>query len=86
MQIAEVNRVLALLYNFFNHETRQNRQPPQWGVDASSNAILCTLQGEPDGEAFGQSTFYLVNKIENTVLGSDLHVTHAPGRIEIRNR
>lgn len=86
MQIAEVNRVLTKLYGFFNRQTHQNKPPPQWSVDASNDRILCTLQGEPNGEAFKQSTFYLVNEIENVVLGSDLHVTHTPGSIEIRNR
>jgi hypothetical protein len=85
-QIAEVNRVLARLYDFFNHQTHQSKSPPQWNVESSNGAVLCTLQGQPGGEAFGQSTFYLVNEIENSVLGSEFHVIHSPGSIEIRNR
>ena len=85
-RIAGVNRALTHLYDFFNRQTHQNKTPPQWHVEESNSYILCALDGAPNGEAFEQSTFYLVNEIENNLLGSEFHVTHSPGRIEIRNR
>jgi hypothetical protein len=39
--------------------------------------------GEVPGESFQQSTFYLVNEIENIALGSGFQVSHTPGRIEV---
>lgn len=83
-QVGEVNRVLAHLFEFFNKQTHQQKQPPQWNIESSQKAILCTLQGS--SESFEQSTFYLVNDLENIVLGSAFEVAHTPGRIEIRQK
>jgi hypothetical protein len=83
-QVDEVNRVLAHLFEFFNKRTNQQKQPPQWNIEASKKTILCTLQGS--SESFEQSTFYLINDLENIVLGSAFEVAHTPGRIEIRQK
>ncbi len=85
-RVIDVNRVLTRLFAFFNDETRQQRQTPQWNVETSRKKILCTLQGRTSGESFEQSTFYLVNDLENIVLGSEFEVAHSPGRIEIRQK
>ena len=84
-RIEEVNRVLKSLFSFFNSQTRQNKPPPQWNIESSRKAILCTLQGTT-GNEFEQSTFYLVNDLENILLGSEFEVIHTPTRIEIRQK
>lgn len=83
-RIEEVNRVLTRLFRFFNSQTNQQKQTPAWTMNASSNAIICTLEGATSADLFQQSTFYLVNEIENIALGSEFQVTRSPGRIEIR--
>jgi hypothetical protein len=85
-RISEANRTFIRLYTFFNRQTHQDKTPPQWHVEASDEEVLCELRDQPDGDAFAQSTFYLVNEIENILLGSEFHVSHSPGRIEIRSR
>lgn len=85
-RVEEVNRVLARLFLFFNSRTNQQKQTPAWTMEASSNVITCTLGGTASAEQFQQSTFYLVNEIENIALGSEFQVTRSPGRIEIRHK
>jgi hypothetical protein len=82
----EANRVLTLLFAFFGDETSNHKNPPQWWVDTSEKAILCTLTVADSPQAFKQSTLSLVNEIENVVLGFGFEVLHQPGRIEIRRR
>lgn len=81
-RVHEVNRVFAHLFAYFNEQTGQNKQPPQWSIETSRKALICALRGAGE-ETFAQSTFYLVNDIENIVLGSGFQVAHRPGRIEI---
>jgi hypothetical protein len=84
-RINEVNSVLTNLFTFFNTQTHQQKRTPRWNIEASRKIILCTLEGARKDE-FEQSTFYLVNDLENIVLGSEFEVTRASGRIEIRQK
>jgi hypothetical protein len=83
-RIDQTNRLLAKLFEHFNNETHQQKEIPHWEVESSRTAISCTLESIPGGESFERSTPYLVKDIENIVLGSNLAVSHSPGRIEIR--
>ena len=85
-RMSDMNHVLVHLFGFFNVQTNKQKQPPQWNVEASGKTILCTLRGTDNPGHFEQSTFYLVNEIENIVLGSGFEVAHSPGRIEIRHK
>jgi hypothetical protein len=84
IRVGEVNRVLARLFRFFNSQTNQERPAPSWSIETTSNTITCSLQGAVHGEQFEQSTFYLINEIENIALGSEFQVSRSPGKIEIR--
>ncbi len=83
-RIAQTNLLLAKLFEHFNNETHQQKEIPRWEVESSKRTISCTLEGAPAGESFERSTPYLVKDLENIVLGSNLGVSHSPGRIEIR--
>jgi len=83
-RVAEVNRVLACLFRFFNSQTNQGKPAPSWSIESTGNTITCSLHAAEPGEQFEQSTFYLVNEIENIALGSEFQVTRSPGKIEIR--
>jgi hypothetical protein len=83
-RVQEVNRVLARLFRFFNSQTNQQKPTPLWTMESSSNAITCKLEGTMNADQLEQSTFYLVNEIENIALGSEFQVTRSPGRVEIR--
>ena len=83
-RVEEVNRVLTRLFRFFNAQTSQQKPTPAWIIESSNTALTCTLGGADDNKQFQESTFYLVNEIENITLGSAFQVTHSPGRIEIR--
>lgn len=83
-RVEEMNRLLARLFGHFNTETHQQKETPRWEVEASRSMISCRLQGAPPGEHFERSTLYLVKDLENIVLGANLAVLHAPGRIDIR--
>jgi len=85
-RLDEANAVLGRLFTYFNSETRQQKEPPQWKVESSAKAIACTLGGTATPGQFQQSTDYLVKDIEDIVLGAQLSLTHAPGRINIRLR
>jgi hypothetical protein len=83
-RLDEANVVLARLFSYFNSETRQQKESPQWKVEFSERTIVCTLVGTTSPREFQQSTDYLVKDIRNIVLGSRLEVSHSPGRIDIR--
>ena len=80
----EVNEVLTQLFEYFNNQTHQQKKPPRWNVESSTEAITCTLVGSLPPEDFEQSTLYLFRDIENMTLGANLQVSHFPGKIEIR--
>ena len=85
-RIAEVNRTLERLFDHFNTETGQQKPVPQWKVEPSDTSVACVLADAPTNGDFHQSTLYLVNDIENIVLGARLQVTHTPGRVDVRQR
>jgi hypothetical protein len=85
-RLDETNSLLGRLFTFFNIQTHQQKPPPRWNIETSGNAVFCTLEGASSNDDFEQSTFYLVNAIENIVMGSEYEVTHSPGRIEIQQK
>ena len=85
-RITGVNRTLERLFEHFNTETQQQKHAPHWTVESSNTSVVCVLVGAPAAADFQQSTLYLVNDIENIVLGARLLVTHVPGRIDVRQR
>lgn len=80
-RIAGVNRVLAVLYSYFNMSMHVHREPPRWTVRAAGDSVVCTF-GDPAG--WSESTRWLAKDLESLVLGSGLAVTSTPGRIVIR--
>jgi hypothetical protein len=85
-KVDEVNSLLARLFEYFNTQSHQQKPAPQWTVETSGKVISCMLQGTAITDGFQESTRYLINDIENIVLGTELQVVHSPGRIEIRPR
>jgi hypothetical protein len=83
-RVTGMNQLLVRLFEHFNTETHQQKAVPRWTMETLHGAISCTLDGAPQGEYLERSTPYLVRDIENIVLGSSLEVSHAPGKIEIR--
>jgi hypothetical protein len=85
-RLDEANAVLARLFSYFNSETREQKEPPQWRMKFSERTIVCTLVGTRSPRQFQQSTDYLVKDIQNIALGSSLGVSYSPGTIDIRVR
>jgi hypothetical protein len=82
--ITEVNTVLARLFRFFNKQSGESRRPPAWRVETTGSSITCVLEGTTKPELYRQSSFYLVNTIENIARSAALRVTSTPGRIVVR--
>ena len=85
-KIDEINTLLSKLFAHFNRETNQQHPTPLWEVSISENAITCLLKNADYQTEFGESSRYLINSLENYVLGTPYAVFLQDGRIEIRKR
>jgi hypothetical protein len=84
--LTRTNAVLASLYRFFNERIGENRQSPHWQFEVSQLSIVCTLLGASPGRDFPESTRYLMNDLQNYVLGTNFGVFQVAGGIEIRSK
>lgn len=84
--IQEVNFLLEQLFTYFNRETAEDKPIPRWKIDASDTRITCSLNDPQYIGAFPESTRYLMNSLENAVLGTPYSVFHDGGVIEVRRK
>ena len=81
MKIDETNSVLRQLYRAFNHQTGEGLIVPRWTISARPGLLLCELANSRI--PYEQSTRYLENDIENTLLGTGVRIVQAPGSITV---
>jgi len=84
--IQEVNFLLEQLFSYFNRESGENRPIPRWEIDATDTRITCSLNDPQYAGAFPESTRYLMNSLENAILGTPYGVFHDNGVIEVRRK
>lgn len=84
--IQEVNFLLEQLFTYFNRETGENKPIPRWNIDATDNRITCSLNDPQYVGTFPESIRYLMNSLENAVLGTPYNVFHDGGIIEVRRK
>jgi len=84
--IQEVNFLLEQLFTYFNRESGENKPIPRWNIDATDTRITCSLNDPQYLGAFPESTRYLMNSLENAILGTPYSVFHDGGIIEVRRK
>jgi hypothetical protein len=83
-RINDTNRRLQSLYELFSRESGIPRESPRWQIRKNDDGILCILAG--DSVFHQQSTRLLAREFGGFLIGTNLHVTIHPGRIEINER
>lgn len=84
--IQEVNFLLEQLFAYFNRQTGEQKPIPRWKIDASDTRISCSLNDPHYIDAFPESTRYLMNSLENAVLGTPYGVFYHRGVIVVRRK
>lgn len=83
-RLIRANTQYDSLFCFFNKLTQQQKTVPHWEFSSQSDRYICTLQGSMETtKRLAESTRYLVNDIENILLGKSFSVTYTDNRIEI---
>ena len=75
------NIILKRLYAFFNTENNKNLPVPVWKIKTTNNSIEAVLSSS--AKNFANSNKYLVNQLENILLGTNLQVTTSANKIVI---
>lgn len=84
--IDEVNGTLEQLFVHFNREANAAKPPPRWEMTVAADSILCEQNIVDYQNAFPESTRYLINRIENSLLGTAFGVFQENARIVIRQK
>ncbi len=77
----ESNKLLKKLFAFFNTDNNKNLKPPFWIVKTNGNNIEAVFSHSI--KSFSNSNKYLINQLENIVLGTNLKVTTLTNKIVI---
>ncbi len=86
-RIESVNETYHSIFGYFNHMTNQGKLIPSWSVVTIKNAIQCRLSGSSQMTGqLEQSTRYIVQDIEQSLLGKPYSVSYKSGLIEIGPR
>jgi hypothetical protein len=81
--INRTNQSITKLFQFFNSETKKNLATPQWQMEVYGNRIICYLSDDNTSTGFKESTPYLINELDNILIGSGLNLEVKMRRIEI---
>lgn len=81
--INRTNQSITKLFQFFNSETRKNLATPQWQMEVYGDRIICYLSDDNTRTGFKESTHYLINELDNILIGSGLNLEVKMNRIEI---
>ena len=83
----DYNQLLLQLYQQFNRDFRENLIPPGWEISYQDTLITATFADpQRDPEDFAESRRYLINQLENRLLGSAFALYQEPRRIRIRRK
>lgn len=81
--LQRTNRILESLFQYFNRNTNQQLPIVQWQMEIIDNKILCTLSEPYSLEQLTESTQYLINELDTTLMGTGLSLELKKGHIEI---
>lgn len=81
------NESYGQIFSFFNQVTNQQKSIPQWKLESTGSTITCNFVGSNlVSSQLEQSTRYIVQDIEQILLGKPFTVTYSAGRISIDRR
>ncbi len=82
--IEAVNRQIQLLFTHYNSTRGQSRELPVWQIFETADGLDCILQPAAYQGELKESARYLVNDIENIILGSGYNAAQKENVVEIR--
>ncbi len=86
-RIEKANTAYQQYFNHFNSITKQGKSIPQWRYSFDENTFHCTITGPyKNTEQLEESTYYLVQDIENMLLGKAFNVEYQTGEIIITKK
>lgn len=86
-RIDKANRTYIQYFEYFNQITHQQKSIPQWRYTSGEDMIHCTLTGTyQNTEQLEESTYYLVQDLENMLLGKPYVVEYQTGEIVIKKK
>ena len=83
-RLQTTNETYSNMFGYFNQVTRQQKSIPEWIFSSDGKSITCTLNGSKTLiEQMEQSTRYVVQDIEQMLLGEPFTITYKTGIISI---
>lgn len=82
-KIREVNYIVEQLFSYFNQQSTQQKTAPRWEIEFTDTQITCSINDPAFRENFPESTRYLLNSLENILLGTPYAVFYHQGEIEV---
>lgn len=86
-RLKSVNDDYEIFFNYFNNLTQQGKAIPEWTIINDGKQLRCKLNASGHiSEQLSQSTRYVVQDIEQMLLGKPFVVQYASGEIIINHR
>jgi hypothetical protein len=84
-KMRSINGVYEQYFKSFNDITGEQRSVPQWECQGDSKVITCTLSGSyRNSTQLEESSRYVVQDLENMLLGKPFEVAYTSGKIVIQ--
>jgi len=86
-RIEKANKAYRHYFNYFNNLTTQEKSVPQWQYTFGDNMVRCALSGPYKNTGqLEESTYYLVQDLENILIGKSFNVEYQVGEIVITKK
>lgn len=83
-RLGRINATYAAFVAEFNRISGQSKRPPQWELRSDETGVQCVLHAKPSTiRALRQSTRYVVQEIENLLIGRPLSARYEDGVIVV---
>jgi len=83
-RIKAANESYRACFDYFNRTTGNQKLVPSWSIEDKGKGLICRLSGHYAGDdMLAESTRYLVQNIENFLIGKPFNAVYLDGEIRI---
>ncbi len=84
-RLQSANEIYIKYFDYFNNMTGQNKTIPRWNWKIEGNTVSCYLKGAYNcAKQLSESTEYLIQDLENILLGKPFDIFYQKGQINIK--
>ncbi len=83
-KFAEANQTYSEYFSYFNKKYDHEKKIPHWVVVITDEKITAGLEPSEYASPLSESTKYLLNELENILLGTEFGVSFEMGKVEVK--